>query len=85
MTIKVLGPGCMNCKTLERRTLEVLAEMNFKAEVHKVEDLDSIVAYGIMRTPGLVIDEKVVWQGGVPARDKIKELIESVLRKDVVS
>lgn len=85
MTIKVLGPGCMNCRTLERRTLEVLSEMNFKADVHKIEDLDSIVAYGIMRTPGLVIDEKVVWQGGVPTRDKIRELIESVSQKDAVT
>lgn len=85
MTIKVLGPGCMNCKTLERRTLDVLSEMNFKADVEKVEDLGSIVAYGIMRTPGLVIDEKVVWQGGVPTRDKIRELIESVSQKDAVT
>lgn len=85
MTIKVLGSGCMNCKTLERRTLEVLSEMNFIADVQKVEDLDSIVAYGIMRTPGLVINERVVWQGGVPTRDKIRELIESVSQKDAVT
>ncbi|HLE31905.1 MAG TPA: thioredoxin family protein [Bacteroidota bacterium] len=78
MTIKVLGPGCMNCKTLERRTVEVLAELNLKADVQKVEDLDSIVGYGVMRTPGLVIDDKVVWQGGVPTKEKIKELLESV-------
>ena len=75
----------MNCKTLERRTLEVLSEINLKAEVQKVEDLDSIVGYGIMRTPGLVIDEKVVWQGGVPTKERIKELIESVAQKDVAS
>ncbi len=75
MTIKVLGPGCMNCKTLERRTIEVLSELHLKADVRKVEDFDSIVSYGIMRTPGLVIDEKVVWQGGVPTVGKIKELI----------
>jgi len=85
MTIKVLGPGCLNCKTLERRTLEVLSEINLKAEVQKVEDLDSIVGYGIMRTPGLVIDEKVVWQGGVPTKERIKELIGSVAQKGVAS
>ena len=85
MIIKVLGPGCMNCKTLERRTLEVLSEINLKAEVQKVEDLDSIVGYGIMRTPGLVIDEKVVWQGGVPTKERIKELIGSVAQKGVAS
>ncbi len=81
MTIKVLGPGCMNCKTLERRTIEVLSENNLQADVQKVQDLDSIVGYGVMRTPGLVIDERVVWQGGVPTKEKIKELIESVALK----
>ena len=75
----------MNCKTLERRTLEVLSEINLTAEVQKVEDLDSIVGYGIMRTPGLVIDEKVVWQGGVPTKERIKELIGSVAQKGVAS
>ena len=67
MTIKVLGPGCVNCKTLEKRTHEALDDMNLQADVEKVEDLGRIVSYGILRTPGLVIDEKLVWQGGVPS------------------
>jgi small redox-active disulfide protein 2 len=75
MTIKVLGPGCMNCRTLERRTVEALALMNLQATVAKVTDLDGMMAYGVMRTPGLVIDEKLVWQGGVPTVEKIRELI----------
>lgn len=75
MTIKVLGPGCMNCRTLERRTIEALQQMNLAANVEKVTNLDDIVAYGILRTPGLVINEKVVWQGGVPTVEKIKELL----------
>ena len=75
MTIKVLGPGCTNCRTLERRTLDVLAQMNVQAAVEKVTDLDGIAAYGVMRTPGLVIDGKLVWQGGVPSVEKIRELI----------
>ena len=75
MTIKILGPGCMNCKTLERRTMEALAALNIQADMEKVEDLDRIVSYGILRTPGLVIDEKIVWQGGVPTVEKIKEMI----------
>ncbi len=78
MIVKVLGMGCINCKTLQQRTMEVLAELDVQAELLKVEDLDSIVAYGVMRTPGLVIDEKVVWQGGVPTKEKIKQLIQSV-------
>ena len=75
MTIKVLGPGCMNCRTLERRTLDALGQMNAQANVEKVTDLEGIASYGVMRTPGLVIDEKLVWQGGVPTVEKIKELI----------
>lgn len=75
MTIKVLGPGCINCRTLERRTIEALETLGVQAKVDKVVDLDGIASYGVMRTPGLVIDEKLVWQGGVPTVDRIKELI----------
>jgi small redox-active disulfide protein 2 len=75
MTIKVLGPGCMNCRTLERRTIEALEQLGVQAKVDKVVDLDGIASYGVMRTPGLVIDEKLVWQGGVPTVERIKELI----------
>jgi len=75
MIIKVLGPGCMNCKTLERRTGEAVGQMKMDALVQKVTDLAAIGSYGVMRTPGLVIDEKLVWQGGVPTVEKIKELI----------
>lgn len=65
----------MNCRTLERRTIEALQQMNLAANVEKVVDLEGISSYGILRTPGLVIDEKVVWQGGVPTVEKIKEII----------
>lgn len=75
MTIKVLGSGCVNCRTLEQRTREALEQMNVQANIEKVQDLDCIVSYGVLRTPGLLVDEKVVWQGGVPTVEKIKELI----------
>ena len=77
MTIKILGPGCMNCKTLYRRTIEALEALGVQAEVLKIEDLDGIASYGVMWTPGLVIDETVVWQGGIPAVEKIKEIIQA--------
>jgi hypothetical protein len=70
----------MNCKTLERRTIETLQQMNITANVEKVVDLDGIASYYVMRTPGLVIDEKLVWQGGVPTVDKIKELITASMQ-----
>jgi small redox-active disulfide protein 2 len=80
MTIKVLGPGCMNCRTLERRTIEALERLGVQANVEKVLELDSITSYGVMRTPGLVIDERLVWQGGVPTVERIKELITAELK-----
>jgi small redox-active disulfide protein 2 len=75
MNIKVLGPGCMNCKTLEKRTQEALQQLNLQADVEKVEDYRKIASYGIMRTPGLVVDEHVVFSGSVPTVEKIKELL----------
>lgn len=75
MNIKVLGPGCINCKTLERRTIEALQELHIEATVEKVEDFKEIASYGILRTPGLVIDGKVVSYGAVPKVEEIKNLI----------
>ncbi|MCC6398851.1 MAG: thioredoxin family protein [Bacteroidetes bacterium] len=82
MTIKVLGPGCMNCRTLERRTTEALEQMGRTATVEKVTGLDDIASYGVMRTPGLVIDGALVWQGGVPTVDKIKDMILASTKAD---
>ena len=76
MTIKVLGPGCTNCKTLERRTREAVEQLSLDAIIQKVEDYQEMSSYGIMSTPGLVIDEKVVSQGRVPTVEAIKELIQ---------
>lgn len=77
MTIKVLGPGCVNCRTLEKRTLEALQELHIDAAVEKVQDFQKIAAYGIMRTPGLVIDEKVALSGFVPTVEKLKEILQA--------
>ena len=75
MIIKVLGPGCTNCKTLEKRTQEAVASLGIGAMVEKVTDVMKIATYGILRTPGLVIDEKVVSYGRVPTVQEIKEMI----------
>ena len=76
MTIKVLGPGCMNCKTLERRTREAAEGLGADITIEKVEDLQGIMSYGIMSTPGLVINEKVVSEGRVPTVEALRELIQ---------
>lgn len=76
MEIKILGPGCPNCKTLEKSVINTLAEMNIEASVEKVDDIVKIMNYGIMRTPGLVIDGKVVVSGRIPSAQELKEIFE---------
>lgn len=75
MHIKILGPGCKNCVTLERVTREAVAELGLDAEIEKVTDYADIVAYGVLRTPGLVVDEEVVVSGRVPTKGHVKELL----------
>ncbi len=75
MEIKVLGSGCRKCKTLEEMTKQVVAENGISAEVIKVEDMLEIMKLGVMTTPALVVDGKVVLKGRVPTLNELKELI----------
>lgn len=75
MIIKVLGTGCVNCKILEKYTRQAVAELGNGAEVLKVDDITKIIEYKVMRTPALVIDEKVVVNGMVPSVSEIKDMI----------
>ena len=75
MEIKVLGSGCAKCKTLEKLTREAIAEVGVVAEIEKVEDMYKILSFGVMSTPALVINQKVVLSGRVPSMTELKELI----------
>jgi small redox-active disulfide protein 2 len=75
MKIKILGSGCMNCQTLEKRMTTALDELKVSATVEKVQSFQDIAAYGVMSTPALVIDEKVVFQGIVPKVEALKEIV----------
>jgi small redox-active disulfide protein 2 len=75
MVIKILGSGYRNCTTLYQRTEEALRVLDMNATLEKIEDFQIIATYGIMRTPGLVIDEKVVSYGCVPKVEEIKSFI----------
>lgn len=75
MIIKVLGSGCANCVKLEENAKVAVKELGLEAEFIKVKDLEGISSYGIMRTPGLVVDEKVVSFGKVLTADQIKPLL----------
>jgi small redox-active disulfide protein 2 len=76
MEIKILGTGCTNCKNLEKATYNAVAELDLSATISKVEDIQQIMSYGIMRTPALVVDEKVIMYGRVPTVSEIKELLQ---------
>ncbi len=75
MEIKVLGTGCPKCKALERTVINSLAELDIETNVSKVEDIMKIMEYGVMRTPALVINGKVVLSGYIPNTNEIKNLI----------
>ena len=69
--VKVLGTGCANCRATVQRVEEVAKELSVPITVEKVEAIQDIMAFGILATPGLVVDGKVVHSGGVPSREKI--------------
>ena len=73
LEIKVLGPGCTQCDMLERVLMEVLPEMNILADLEHVADIKEIGKYGVMGTPALVINGKVMSVGKVPSKEKLKE------------
>lgn len=75
MIIKILGSGCNNCVRLEANARKAAEELGITAEFVKVKDMADIAAYGVMRTPGLVVDEKVVSFGKVLSPEDIKPLI----------
>ena len=78
MIVKILGTGCANCKTLEKLAREAAAEAGVEPDFEKVTDLPSIMAYGVMSTPGLVIDEHVVSTGRVPSKGEIAGWLRAV-------
>lgn len=75
MDIKILGPGCPKCNTLEKATKDAVAELQIDAEIEKIDDIMKIMEYGIMKTPALVVNGKVVVSGRVPSSDEIKKIL----------
>ncbi|WP_139905453.1 thioredoxin family protein [Clostridium thermarum] len=75
MVIKVLGTGCANCKKLEANTRQAVEELGLDAVIEKVTDIKDIMKYGVMKTPALVVDEKVKIMGRVPSAEEIKKYL----------
>jgi len=79
LTIKVLGPGCANCRKLEEVARTALASLKVDAEIIKVTDMKAILAYDILKTPGLVINEKLVSSGRIPTPETVAEWIRAAI------
>lgn len=75
MEIKVLGTGCAKCRSLEKVTRKAVEELHLDATVTKVEDIQKIMEYGVLRTPALVINEKVAMSGQLPKIEELKKLL----------
>ena len=82
MEIKILGPGCANCKRLYQEAERAVAESGLDATLTKVESMEEIASFGILRTPGLVIDGKVVASGRIPLAPEIVTMITTVAARE---
>ena len=78
MVIKILGSGCKNCEKLEKNTKQALANLKADADIQKVTDFGEIAGYGVMSTPALVIDEKVVSMGKVLKPEEVEKLLKKL-------
>jgi len=79
LTIKVLGPGCANCKRLEQIANKVVSDLGVEAQVVKITDYNDIMSYDILSTPGLVINDKVVSYGRIPSPAEVTTWVTSAL------
>ena len=78
MIIKVWGAGCKKCNKMEENTKAAIAELGIDGTVEKVEDVRGIMAYGVMSTPALVVDDQVKVKGKVPTVEEIKKLLVKI-------
>jgi small redox-active disulfide protein 2 len=85
MKIKILGTGCAKCNQLENLTKDVLKEMNIEVNIEHVKDINKIMEYPILATPGLVINEELVVSGKVPEKAKLNQIIVNALAKENTS
>lgn len=79
LTIKILGSGCANCKRVEQIAHKVVSEMGIQADVLKVTDYNDIMAYNVLSTPGLVINDKLVSSGRIPTPAEVTTWVADAL------
>lgn len=77
LTIKILGSGCANCKKLEAVARDAATEAGIEAEFVKITDMQAIMAYDLLSTPGLVINDKLVSSGRIPSRADVQQWLQA--------
>ena len=82
MNIKILGPGCAKCHQLAKTTREVVEELSIDASIEEVKDINKIIAYQILITPGLVLNDELVCSGRVPGKAEMSQFITATLSKE---
>jgi small redox-active disulfide protein 2 len=81
MVIKILGVGCSRCRKLEQQVRDIVASKNIETTIEKVTNIDDMMKYGIMTTPGLVINDKLKSSGILPKNEQILNWIEEEIKK----
>ena len=84
MNIKVLGPGCAKCQSLEKTVREVVSALKLDIKVEEIKDMKEIMQYPILMTPGLVINEKVVMSGKIPSKAEVERIIKTALEAEAL-
>ncbi len=82
MDIKILGPGCAKCQSLEKTVKDVVADLKLDIKVEEIKDMKQIMQYPILMTPGLVINGKVVMSGKVPSKAEVERYIRDALKEE---
>ncbi|MBE9572753.1 MAG: TM0996/MTH895 family glutaredoxin-like protein [Proteobacteria bacterium] len=82
MKIQVAGPGCARCKTAEKNVIDACAELNLAADISHVFDVKEFAKLGVMITPAVLVDSKIVVSGKVPTIDELKKILSDVRQHD---
>ncbi len=82
MNIKILGPGCAKCHQLAKTTREAVEELGIDASMEEVKDINKVIEYQVLITPGLVLNDELVCSGRVPSKAEISQFITAALSKE---
>ncbi|MCJ7552561.1 MAG: thioredoxin family protein [Ignavibacteriaceae bacterium] len=83
LTIKVIGPGCINCENLYELCVNIAAENELEADIQKITNREKFAGLGIWMTPGLIVNDKVISQGKVPTKSTLEHWLTDIVNKTI--